>query len=408
MKLISQIKGYFFTLSQLKAIHIKLIDDTRERKEIKLVQTKKGIEVANGEEQNTKNAATKNDSKTPIALTIKGKGILIKTYNFDEPTETNDWFSKLVPGANKNDFYVQIFGDEHLKQVAFARKSLIDPIIQELENEGNTIIYFSLGPLALANIFPLLNVSIKENNWEAGNFTFNVAKNTDGIQKIVSWQYAMHPHDLMIDNEVIPASTAITYATGLNALLQPQTGIEDTRFANANEQTMYDFAFKKLGIVALAVILGIVLINTFAFQHYFKKAQTLELSYAQTSLQMKDMEEMKQKLASKNAFLIQEGWSQNPKMSYYADFIAANVPQAISLSKLEIAEQDKKAERDKKEYKFDNKTIIIEGQTPNGNTLNDWLQVLKKEEFISDAEIVKYKLEETTQHGLFTIQIKIK
>ncbi len=408
MQILSNIKGYFFTLPQLKAIHIKLIDDTRDRKEITLIQTKKGIEVANIEQLSAKNTTSKKETKTPIALTIKGKGILIKSYTFEENEENIDWFSKLVPGAIASDFYIQIFGDENQKQVAFARKSLIDPILQEVENEGNVIIFFSLGSLALANLFSLIPQNNYHETWDAGNFTFNLAKDKQGIYKIISWQYAMQSHDLVIDTEIISANTAITYATGLNALLQPEKGVENSRFENAREQTIYDYAFKKLGIIALVAILCIVLLNTVAFQYYFKKAQSLELSYAQTSIEMKEVEDMKQKLASKNAFLIQEGWSQSPKMSYYADCIAANVPQEISLTKLEIAEQDKKAERDKKEYKFDAKTIIVEGQTPNGNTLNDWLQVLKQQKFVSDAEIINYKLEETTQKGLFSILIKIK
>lgn len=407
MQIGSQIKNYFFTLSQLKAIHIKLIDEHRERNEIILTQTKKGIEIANDLIESVTKEVQKKVSSTPIALTIKGKGILIKPYDGDEMSSNADWFSKLIPGAVISDFYIQSFGEGNQKQIAFARKTLIDPILKEIESEGYDIIYFSLGPLALANIFSLLDIQTPSNQWDAGNFTFTVLKNENGLNQIVSWQYAMQPHDLVIGTETIPSTKAITYATGLNALLQPETGVDDTRFTSQREQTIYNAAFKKLGVIGLGSILLIVLLNTIIFQYYFKQSQVLQDVYIKTSTQMKEAEEIKNSLATKNSFLTKEGWGQNPRMSYFADRIAASLPSSITLTKLEIAEQNKKLERDEKKYVFDYKTIIIDGQAPNGKIVNDWLLTLKLEKFVSDAEIIKYKLEESNQFSSFSIKLTI-
>ena len=82
--------------------------------------------------------------KGPFALTLTGKGILIKkTARLASITEQQ--LRQLFPGFTAEEFYAQHFPSGEQSFVAFIRKETADPILEAFRRQGVQVLVFSLG-----------------------------------------------------------------------------------------------------------------------------------------------------------------------------------------------------------------------------------------------------------------------
>ncbi|MDB5018763.1 MAG: hypothetical protein JWQ84_3595, partial [Mucilaginibacter sp.] len=88
------------------------------------------------------------DPKTPIALVLSGKGILHRQTEKTEEINPGN-FTKILPNATFDDFYIQNFISGDQSFVSVILKTEAGKWIGQLTNAGFVLLSISLGPFAV-------------------------------------------------------------------------------------------------------------------------------------------------------------------------------------------------------------------------------------------------------------------
>ena len=173
-----------------------------------------------------------------------------------------------------------------------------------------------------------------------------------------------------------------------------------------SEELIYKKAFGILGITMLAGFLISLLASYFLIQYYGTRNSELnqETVYSNQSYQLiLDLEAQKEK---KLNILKESGVLSSKFLSFYAYEIIKTIPGTISLNELNIIPLKEEYKENKKAF-FDNKTIIIKGETFQESSFNHWLEGLKKMEWVHHFEIISLKKDKQNK-SIFEIKITLK
>jgi hypothetical protein len=116
-----------------------------------------------------------------------------------------------------------------------------------------------------------------------------------------------------------------------------------------------------------------------------------------------DLESQKEK---KLSILKESGVLSSKFLTYYGYEIIKNIPANITLNELNIIPLKEEYKESKKAF-FDNKTIIIKGETFQESSFNFWLEDLKKMDWLQRFEIISLKKDKKNK-SIFEIKITLK
>jgi hypothetical protein len=173
-----------------------------------------------------------------------------------------------------------------------------------------------------------------------------------------------------------------------------------------SEELIYKKAFNLLGAIILCSFLGLLLISYFLIQYYGTKNSELNLQtvYSNQSYQLiLDLEAQKEK---KLNLLKESGVLSSKFLSFYSYEIIKTIPGNISLNELNIVPLKEEYKENKKAL-FNNGTIIIKGETFEESSFNNWLENLKKMDWLQNFEIISLKKDKKNK-SIFEIKIILK
>ena len=90
--------------------------------------------------------------------------------------------------------------------------------------------------------------------------------------------------------------------------------------------------------------------------------------------------------------------------AYYADNIATHKPEGLWLNSLNIHPFSKKIEPNKP-VETDVNSIKVSGEVKNPETLNRFISAVRKEHWVKEIRIIKYKDVPEANHAIFEINI---
>jgi hypothetical protein len=92
-------------------------------------------------------------------------------------------------------------------------------------------------------------------------------------------------------------------------------------------------------------------------------------------------------------------------VSYYADNLCVDIPSSVQLSGMNLNPfQKQKADEDK--MSFQNKVILISGFCNQSIELNDWMQQIKKKNWVKKLVLLNYSQIRGMQTGEFIMQLE--
>ena len=141
-------------------------------------------------------------------------------------------------------------------------------------------------------------------------------------------------------------------------------------------------------------------------QYYGTKNSELNLQtvYSNQSYQLiLDLEAQKEK---KLSILKESGVLSSKFLSYYGYQIIKSIPSDISLNELNIIPLKEEYKENKKAF-FENRMIIIKGETFQEASFNNWLEGLKKMDWLERFEIISLKKDKKNK-SIFEIKITLK
>lgn len=350
------------------------------------------------------------DKKSPIILVINGKGIIHRKVSLSESDSLSAVLNKILPNANINEFYIQKQNANDAPAfVSVVRALVLDDLIAELKNNMiANIAQCYVGPFVISTVLGLIDKRIISNEFLAiGNFKLQIRE--DKINDVLisnerSKEIIKIGDDLLEEKFVIPFSAALSYFVGgEEGILNAET------IDSVKENFKQKQKFQTIGWSLLIVAFLILMLNYFAFNHYWQKSNEMNSELELNQSALKKYETLKAEYSQKKIFLEQNGLLENSRTSLYADKLAGSLPSSIQLLEMDIHPLKKKEASDiSNALYFDNKIIKISGKCNRNTELNDWMTLLKKTTWIEDVSLLNYKQDNAKDDGVFYLEIKIK
>lgn len=408
--MLKQVKNKILALKKVAGIELTFLTESSFTINCIILEVKKGNAVVAKTYYNLKTFSElegKIPEQTPVALVVNGKGLIHKAID----TISNNLPSHILPGVNPNDFIFQYFEGFEKPDIAIIRKNTVEKVIAELTQLKIYCTSLSLAFYDISSITAFINHTgdIYTTQYTLGfndNRIFQYKINSIGEKEILVRPEINIATAYVKSNFIIPYAAAIkllsagiknSSAVQLESLTENQK-----RLTQSSEIKLYSFSF-------LGILLFLLLLNFFIYSHYFSKNNAL-LSNNHYSLQQKSKyESLKKSLYDKKEFLANAGWLNNSRMiSFYADRIAATVPDSVTLTSLNVYPAISKFSFSKKQWNFQQDTILITGLCSDPSYLDPWIKEMGEIQNVNQARINSYQFKKRGETGIFTAEVIIK
>ena len=337
------------------------------------------------------------DEKIPIALAINGKGILHKKLKA-LPKNPTEILSQVLPNANKKDFAFQVHKALDGYWISIIRRAGLIQIIEQYKANGLHVVSIQLGAFVIEPILSLLTNSQSE---------LLTAQEILQIknQKIENFSTKQHSNlqNYELSGEAVSSHLLVSFGAAFSYLISHQSDFYNFPTINyLKENFQYQQLIKKVGSVGLVTLLTLLIFNFMAFSWLNKtvESQNIQLSFHQLQLQQLDSLQLQHQ--EKEQFFKQNNILQNSKTSWYADQIAASIPEGISLSQLNIFPTPKKSFSQESKMIFEQHKIQIKGSSQRAIQLNLWIKQLKKMDWIKEVTLMPYQ---ETREGIGSFEL---
>lgn len=338
---------------------------------------------------------TKNiNKKIPVLIVIEGKGVLNKEIDFENEADVN-WQKNIDYNAIH---YTDVKG---LKSnfISFCRKNIVEETISRFQKNEFQILDIYIGSFLASLLNNVLKKHVIFSNDLRLEFEndklLNFTKHEE--RELILYKIG----EDTISNIFLPLYGAIIH------FFVKHTEVSKTINTNLNnEEIIYKKAFNVLGITILFSFFISLLLSYFIRQYYGTKNLELKQQtvYSDQSYQLiLDLEAKKEKKLN----ILKESRVLSSKfLSYYGYQIIRTIPSNISLNELNIIPLKEEYRENKKVF-FNNKTIIIKGETDQETSFNNWLEELKKMNWLQHFEIISIKKDKKNK-SIFEIKITLK
>lgn len=347
-----------------------------------------------------------NPSPLPVFISLHGKGVVHKLVQGVKTDSEEALLNKVLPNSNLAEFYVQRFYiSAETIFVSIARKSLIDGLIQKLKAaEDIKIIGLTLGPFAIQSAVSLLKP-----------------------QSELTYELKFSGHELLVRNGVIASYNPmgmehsertessgkinlssdywIAFASAFqyfNPIDLVESNIQYV--LTAREEFKNEVKFKKSGVAVLAGFFLILLANFVLFSYLSGKVNSKSAAAAIGKGELTLIDSLNQQIAERTLFLNKSGLSEPSRTSYYADQIAQNLPENITLTSM-IIQPVKQDIEDEDRLEFENRKILVKGKCPYSLDVNEWVKSLRNKNWVSSITLLNYQQKQEGDKGEFLVEI---
>lgn len=402
MKFINAISDKFTTTRQ--AAGVEVIADAEGITFHLVLLAKKGNTVR-VEKQETKITAVDMLRKhipggTPVYLAINGKGILHKKINASSAADPQTLLTKVLPNAVPHEFYVQHTAADSGLLVSVVRRQQLEELLETLK--PLPVISCTLGSLSVAALAPLLG---NDNyRYDIITATQRISVSDNQLQEVVN--EIVPAENYTIGDEKINAANITAYAVALahftGSGIKADAAVLKTAAAEFRQQRI----FKTGGGAILVFVLLVLLGNYFAFQHFWEKKNTLETQLALNGGELQRYQVLEKSITEKQQFLQSSGLLYASRTAFYADQLAAGVPEGISLTRLNISPRRQLNTSDT--IAFTPAAIHIEGLCEQSFELNNWISKLKELNWVKHVSLQTYNQDSRKEQGAFTIAVGLQ
>jgi hypothetical protein len=335
------------------------------------------------------------DKKLPVLIVVEGKGVLNKEIDFENETDIN-WQKNIDYNSI---YYTDIKGSKS-NFISFCRKNIVDESITKFQKSGFQVIDVYIGSFLAA----LLNNVLKKDIIFSNDLKLEFEN--EKLTGFSKQNESVNALNYTIGEESIFSTFLPLYGSVIHFFVKQKEVSKTINPSLNSEELIYKKAFNLLGAIILCSFLGSLLISYFLIQYYGTKNSELNLQtvYSNQSYQLiLDLEAQKEK---KLNLLKESGVLSSKFLSYYSYEIIKTIPGNISLNELNIVPLKEEYKENKKAL-FNNGTIIIKGETFEESSFNNWLENLKKMDWLQNFEIISLKKDKKNK-SIFEIKIILK
>lgn len=335
------------------------------------------------------------EATAPVLLLIDGKGVLNKTIDINSDAD-NNWFKNIDVSIMQSTTYIQ----ENIRFLSFCRKEIVDKQIKHLIDHKIPVLAVYIGTLTsilLKNLIPsntiVANTTLYEFKKEM------VVKMSKSVNTEEELQYK-------IGNEFFSSWDVALYGAAVHFYIQDETLITDENNLIDKEEIYFKNAFNILGKTILIVFFSALLISYLATNFLIGQNNELKKNNVNNDLTHNEIQNLKNNKNERLKILHEMGYTSPHFISHYVYEIVNSVPEKIVLSNLNVFPLKKEIKENKKvEFIFN--TIQIACTTKDEHLLNEWMQSIKKMNWVDKFEVLSLKRDKRNTTS-FEIKIVLK
>lgn len=340
----------------------------------------------------------------PVAVNLSGKGVLIKqTEQLQEIHAGN--FSKVLPNANPDDFYIQHFPSGSASFVALMRKAELEQWLTVLEAQQVHPLVVSLGPFVVQQIMPQLNLYGSPVVFDGHQIERNEQ------QEWTRYRYlpgASAAFPVKAESEKLEEKVVLAYAAAFQLVLARNLPLIEAAVPQTAQRLKAALAGKKLQVWSyglLAALFVLLLVNFGLFSYYSSANERLSLQAGQSAQTATDVAALAAQIKAKEDLLDTLGWEDGMNKAARLDRIAGLLPSGITWQSAAINPQDRMQKSEQKSARFLWRKIRITGEARRIADVNEWLIRIKLQQGIKDAQLQDYGYNSESDNGQFTVMI---
>lgn len=297
-------------------------------------------------------------------LHVQGQGVLTRTVE-----ALPNYKEQLVIGGNSNEFYFTSYNDEISIAASFLRKAVLSDNLALFEENKWHLLGISCGEIPLCasdengSFHGEQRIQMKDGKIET------VERNTAEPRSKYRSEIAAAIIDNYSQNEEVPL----------------QLEIQTSALENFKEFTQ----FKVLGLGLLMGLLLSLLGNYFYQNHLNQNIADLEMELTLSNENLSLLDRLDQEKGRKEQLVANAGVTSPKFLSFYLDEIGTTVPKTIDLQEMYLFPLDGKL-KNKQKVSILSDRIVISGTSPDNVTLDDWIELMDRFEWVKAIELLHY------------------
>jgi len=322
----------------------------------------------------------------PYLIHINGFGVLTRIVE-----NAPGYRESLLVSGSESEFYFSDYTFNGKIAVSFIRRSVIADIIAELGEQKVHLHGIFVGPIPM--LASKSNFDLKQNEYEIAirnNELIKLERNT-GESATAFLEYSRkHLQELSYDVSIE------NYHQGIDD--------ETVQQAKKNYREYLRFVYLGLGITGFFLLT--LVSNYFYVNHLNQRAADLEAEISTFGPNFSMIDQLRQEKNRKLMLIENSGIQSKHYISFYLDEIAKSVPASITLSLLEPFPL-KEPLKPKKKLEMEMSIISIKGQCNNSKVLDDWMEALEENDWVTGVELMNY-VRQSDALAEFELKLNIK
>jgi type II secretory pathway pseudopilin PulG len=372
-----------------------------EKTAILLIEKKKEelVIVKKDKVSYTEKLAEKWDKKLPFFLIINTNQIIQKEILANDFNDEK-LLHKAFPNTNWDEFYFEIWRLKSKSIIAISRKAYVEELLSNYQKQGISITGISLGVCSIAELINYTEENELSTNhqticWREENQTITTT-NTD-------LNSTCNINGLAIKNSHILPFAGILRLL-LNSTVNTGNGISYSHelYENYNQRSFFSKGIK----VMIGIVLAILLINFFAFTHYYKLNEETSESLLYSKSSLEEVAKIKKRVLSKEQKVKNVVAMTSSQSSLIINEITKKIPQSILLTELIYHPLEKKIKTEESIILLE-KTISLSGTTINNEAFTYWVEAIEQLKWIDQIVITRFGKNDLNETE-FSIKLTLK
>lgn len=380
--------------SQFAGLEAELMSDRIVYRLMVIQRTKKKVRIVKSLPETSELAVVVNalPGNIPVVLCITGKGVLCKNVQADQDAERTTLLRKILPNVTAADFVLDsVYHSRGEHIVAIARHETIDAVVNEVKSHL-AVVSVRIGAVCVHSIVSLFG---DQSKIEAG--THVIAVQDRQLFAVTYQQLAGEQRELQLGTDKISSHQLIALAAAFQLI------------GRVESEELQEYSARKLSRLltrsAVVFFLTVLFLNFLAFSYYRNKAAGLNARPEVTGNLNAQVNALHAEIAERKTFLTRTGLLNTISYAWYADQVAHSMPAGIQLTRLNFSPRLQLNADDS--IGFDMNHLEIAGNCTQSIVLNQWLQLLKKKNWIQRAVIESFEQSHTDARGAFTLELEL-
>jgi hypothetical protein len=396
------------SVKRVVAIHVQVLPDNQREYSFVIVEREKQVISLLRKEHNVAldKLTREIDESIPVVLVIDGRGIVHRKSERKEGQTARDLLSSIFPQSRPEEFFMQCTESGNSVFTSVARLGLVREIIEGLHPLNSQVVKVCQGPFVVSALIRLLgkasdviHTGSSEVHTVDGAIT-SVLPSPGGVRVYAIGDEQVESHFLA------PYAAAIAFF--LRSDLQKDINVPSDLLGRMDEWKQ-----KRLFFAGLKYCLGsfllLLLINAFLFLYFTRENEKLAADSGYSKTALEELVKLKEEVKKNRAFISSAGWDKPTPSWFYADRVAATLDKSdVQLIDLFVHPIDDRKFKDERKSVFLYSVIHVQGKCAKPSSLNDWLEVVRKLDWVADIKKQAYQYSEREKTGVFSFDIMIK